>query len=143
MSAVTFNCRHCKTANRFNSANLSQNQNCQQCNKPLLDGVVIELLPHNYQALSSAKLPLILFMSGPNCSICKSFSSIFASAAKQCRGKYRFAEAYLPSNKALANKFRLRGVPAIAVIKAGKTRGLVNGGMRSKELLSFIRDSLD
>ncbi|NRA60887.1 MAG: hypothetical protein HRU25_08225 [Psychrobium sp.] len=143
MSAVTINCSGCNKSNRINSANITQQQRCQHCNKGMLDGVVIELLPHNYQALSGAKLPLIVFMSGPNCSICKSFSKIFASVAKQSEGKYRFGEAYLPKNSALANKFRLRGVPAIAVIKAGKVRGLVNGGMRQKELLDFIGESLN
>jgi len=115
---------------------------CKKCNSPLLDGVVIELLPHNFQPLSGSRTPLIIFMSGPNCKICKSFSEIFTSTVKQFNNKVRFSQAYLPNNKALVNKYKIRGVPTIALFKQGKLQAMVNGGMRKKELIQFINKTL-
>ena len=143
MSSFSLNCPQCKHSNRIASHQLSDDLSCQSCHKPLIKGTVVQVLPHNFVPLSGDKKPLILFISGPNCGICKSFSTIFAGLAKHSAGKYYFGEAYLPNNKAIANKLKLRGVPAIAIFKQGKIRGLVNGGMRKNELLKFINDSLD
>jgi len=109
----------------------------------MLDGTVVQMLAHNFMPLTQADLPLVVFISGPNCSKCHSFATIFAAFAKSNGGKYYFSEAYLPNNKAIANKLKLRGVPAIAIFKRGKLQGLVNGGMRSNELAKFIKDSLN
>jgi len=142
MSSININCPHCHKANRIASHQFKHEITCQYCNKNILKGVVSELLPHNFLPLTSAKQPLVLFISGPNCSKCKSFSMIFSAYAKQQNSELIFSEAYLPNNKALANKLKLRGVPAIAIFKNSKIRGLVNGGMRKGELTKFINDSL-
>ena len=142
MSSMSVNCPSCKVTNRISTIDMEHTPMCNKCKKPLLDGVVIELLPHNFQPLSGSRTPLIVFMSGPNCSICKSFSEIFSGTAKQFDNKVRFAQAYLPNNRALTNKYKIRGVPTIALFKQGKLQGMVNGGMRKKELIQFINKTL-
>ncbi|MGB1296896.1 MAG: thioredoxin domain-containing protein [Psychrobium sp.] len=142
MSSITVDCNACKTANKFPLANLEQGQQCEKCAKPITDGVVIEMLPHHFLPLSRSRRPLILFMSGPNCSICKSFSDIFAKSAQKFSNKVRFAHAYLPKNKALVSKYKIKGVPTVALFKQGKLQAMVNGGMRPKELANFINNSL-
>lgn len=142
MSAVSINCSHCQSVNRINHQQLDDNHHCNKCRHSVLDGGVIELQSHNFLPLSSAKIPLVIFMSGPNCSICKTFSSIFAASSKQHTNKMRFAHAYLPKHKALVSKYKIRGVPAIAIFKRGKLQAMVNGGMRKNELANFIKKTL-
>jgi len=142
MSSMSTNCPSCKLTNRINVMDIEQSPTCKKCRKPLLDGVVVELLPHNFQPLSSSRTPLIVFMSGPNCNICKSFGEIFSATAKQHTNKVRFAQAYLPNNKAFVNKYKIKGVPTIALFKQGKLQGMVNGGMRKNELSQFIKKTL-
>ncbi|MGB0833072.1 MAG: thioredoxin domain-containing protein [Psychrobium sp.] len=142
MSSITLDCNFCKTPNKFPLVELDQSRQCNKCTKSITDGVVIEMLPHHFLPLSRSKRPLIIFMSGPNCSICKSFSETFAKSAQKFNKKVRFAHAYLPKHKALVSKYKIRGVPSIALFKQGKLQSIVNGGMRPKELTNFINNSL-
>lgn len=142
MNNLSINCNACGKANKFSLTDINSAQVCLHCRQSILDGVVIEMLPHHFVPLSKAKVPLLVFMSGPNCSICKSFFEIFTKSARSHSGKVRFAHAYLPKNKAFATKYKLRGVPTIALFKQGKLKGMVNGGMRPKELSQFIANSL-
>lgn len=142
MTNLSINCGACGKPCKLSIPAINSDQRCLHCRKSLLDGVVIEMLPHHFLPLSKSKVPLVVFMSGPNCSICKSFYEIFSKSAKVHSGKVRFAHAYLPKNKAFATKYKLRGVPTIALFKQGKLKGMVNGGMRSKELAQFIANSL-
>jgi thioredoxin 2 len=142
MSSMSVNCPSCKATNRISVMSIDQSPTCSKCSKALLDGVVVELLPHNFQPLSGSQTPLIVFMSGPNCSICKSFSDIFSASAKQHANKVRFSQAYLPNNKALVSKYKIRGVPTIALFRRGKLQGMVNGGMKKNELAQFIKNTL-
>ncbi|WP_435273736.1 thioredoxin domain-containing protein [Psychrobium sp. nBUS_13] len=142
MSNFSVECSACASATKLSLSAINNKHECHHCRTPLLDGVVIEMLPHHFVPLSKAKVPLLVFMSGPNCSICKSFFEIFTKSARSHSGKVRFAHAYLPKNKAFATKYKLRGVPTIALFKQGKLKGMVNGGMRPKELSQFIANSL-
>ena len=139
---MSVNCPSCQSTNRISVSEIERSPNCNKCRKPLLDGVVVELLPHNFVPLSHSTTPLIIFMSGPNCSICRSFSEIFSASAKQHQNKIRFSKAYLPNNKALVSKYKIRGVPTIALFRRGKLQGMVNGGMKKNELAKFIKETL-
>ncbi|MEH6442753.1 MAG: thioredoxin domain-containing protein [Oceanospirillaceae bacterium] len=142
MSSVSFNCTKCKTTNRILLSDIEDAASCKKCNSELLDGVVIELLMHNFQALINSKKPLLVFMSGPNCSICKTFTPIFNTFAAQKNAKVRFAQAYLPKNKGLTNKYKIRGVPTVALFAKGKLQAIVHGGMRNNELAQFVKKNV-
>lgn len=142
MASVNIQCSHCDSPNKISNVALTESVKCQRCDKTLTKGQVLTLLPHNFAPLTMTDLPLVVFVSGPNCHICKSFTRILSSYAKANANKYLFGEAYLPKNKPLANKLKIRGVPAIAIYRKGKLRGVLNGGARAKELTQFINDSL-
>jgi thioredoxin 2 len=99
---------------------------------------VIPVLPHNINAISKSKLPVLMYFWGANCSSCKTFMPIVEKVAKQCRGKYRFASVFVPKNVALAKRYRVRGIPSFVLLKKGKQQAFVNGGLRQKELLQWL-----
>lgn len=141
MSSVSFNCSKCKATNRVALAQMESDPQCQKCRGSLLNHV-IELLPHNFQPLANANTPLLIFMSGPNCSQCKVFEPIFTQACQQLgksSTKIRFAKAYLPMNKGLMSKYKVRGVPTLVLIHKGKLQQIVHGGLRKSALLAFIK----
>jgi thioredoxin 2 len=141
MSSVSFNCQKCKTTNRISGVDVESSAKCQKCQSALLEGNVIELLPHNFQALAMSKKPLLIFMSGPNCSKCKIFAPIFEDVCTQLKKQSNvwFAQAYLPKNKPLMSKYKIRGVPTLVLVHKGKLQQIVHGGLRKNELLQFIK----
>lgn len=142
MSSVSLNCPKCKTTNRTPLAEIERDVQCQKCRNSLLNGSVIELLPHNFQSLANAHIPLLIFMSGPNCSQCKIFEPIFTQACQQLAktgAKVRFAKAYLPKNKGLMSKYKVRGVPTLVLVRKGKLQQIIHGGLRKNELLQLIK----
>jgi thioredoxin 2 len=53
-----------------------------------------------------------------------------------------FAQAYLPKNKGLTSKYKIRGVPTVALFARGKLQAIVHGGMRKNELAQFIKKNI-
>lgn len=141
MSRVSLECHFCRKVNQIESSAFEQASLCIHCHKDITDGCVMPVLPHNIVAISRSKLPLLMYFWGPNCGSCKIFMPIVEQVAKKCRGKYRFASVYVPKNMPLAKRYRIRGVPCIVLLKNAKQRAFVNGGMRQKELLSWLKNS--
>ena len=139
MSRISLDCKSCNKLNQIDLNSFDQPQQCVHCRKDLTDGSVMPVLPHNVKAITKGKLPLLMYFWGANCGNCKIFMPIVEQVAKQCHGKYRFASVYVPKNTGLAKRYRVRGVPSVVLLKKGKQQAFVNGGLRQKELLAWLK----
>ena len=141
MSRVSLECPFCAKTNQIELHQLDWENQCNHCNKNITDGCVMPILPHNVNAITSSKLPVLIYFWGANCSNCKVLMPIIEQVAKQCSGKYRFASVYVPKNMPLAKRYRVRGVPSMVLLKKGKQQAFVNGGLRQKELLQWLNNN--
>ena len=141
MSRFSIDCRHCNKVSQLELHHLNQENQCSHCGKGITDGCVIDLQPHNINAITKSKLPLMIYFWGANCSSCKMFMPIVEKIAKLSRGKYRFASVYVPKNQALAKRYRVRGIPSCVLLKNGKQQTFINGGLRQKELLQWLNSN--
>lgn len=139
MSRISLDCKFCHRVNQLPLSSFDQPHMCVHCSKDLTDGCVMPVLPHNVNAITNSKLPLLMYFWGANCGNCNIFMPIVEQVARKSRGKYRFAGVYVPKNSALARRYRVRGVPSFVLLKQGKQQAFVHGGLRQKELLQWLK----
>ncbi|MGF1871719.1 thioredoxin TrxC [Photobacterium indicum] len=142
MKLITVDCPHCNKANAISPQSLSNTVSCEYCRKPLLDGKPVEANTQNFDKLVLSPKPVVVAFWGPNCSPCNTFKPIFEKVASERQLQQRFLRVNSVQNKAIATKYRVRGVPTVMVFKKGRQQAVLNTGLKKKEFCLWLDDVL-
>lgn len=101
---------------------------------------VIELTKENFTAevLESKDLVLIDFWA-PWCTPCRMFSPVVDQIADEVRGKVKVGKVNVDEQPELAEKFEVRSIPMLVVMKDGKAVQTSTGVLDKKEVLAMLR----
>lgn len=97
---------------------------------------VIEINDKNYEEHSSG--PLLIEFGAEYCAPCKAVSLIFEDMSDEFPD-ITFGRADVEQAPALAARAGVRGIPAIAAVRAGKILGKKNGARSKDDIIALAK----
>lgn len=86
----------------------------------------------------SAKTPVLLDFWAEWCGPCKMLTPVLDELAGELAGKIKIAKVNVDENQALAEKFHIRSIPTLLVMKQGVVQEQLVGFMRKNDLLAKL-----
>jgi len=91
-------------------------------------------------AVIRSPLPVLVDFWAPWCGPCKMISPIVDEIAREGAGRFRIVKVNVDENPALAQRFGLRGIPALLFFAGGELRHQVTGLSPKKRLLEKLEE---
>ncbi|HTM49987.1 MAG TPA: thioredoxin [Bryobacteraceae bacterium] len=143
-------CNSCGTLNRVPPEKLRQNREpvCGRCKKPLMagepaGGVAIHVTDASFDSeVEKSALPVLIDMWAPWCGPCKMISPIVDELAAELAGRLRVAKMNVDDNPATAERFNIRGIPALLLLRSGREIDRIVGVQPKAEILRRLERAI-
>jgi thioredoxin 2 len=143
-------CNSCGTLNRLPAEKFQQNRApvCGRCKKPLIAGEAASGVPIHVTDASfdfevgKSTLPLLIDMWAPWCGPCQMISPIVDQLAEELAGRLRVAKMNVDDNPATAERFNIRGIPALLLLRNGREIDRIVGVQPRAEILRRLERAI-
>jgi thioredoxin 2 len=136
-------CPHCSALNRVPEDRLGEHPVCGRCKQPLFAGKPVTLTADNFDAVAArGDLPVVIDFWAPWCGPCLSFAPVFAEAATSLEPKLRLAKVDTEAQPALAQRFGIRSIPTLLVMRNGREVARQAGALNGMQLRQFLAGAL-
>jgi thioredoxin 1 len=92
----------------------------------------------NFQKLINGEKPVLIDFHAEWCGPCKTQGPILKELSEATDGKIRIVKIDVDKNQAIAQQYQVRGVPTLAIFKAGKMVWRASGVHSKQQLLEII-----
>lgn len=137
-SPLLIPCPHCQTKNRVPSDRLLSSPVCGRCKQAVLLEQPFELDASQYASQITGDLPVVIDVWAPWCGPCRSFAPTFAQAAKQLKGRCRFAKLNSEVQPQLATQLGIRSIPTLILLHQGQELNRQSGALPLPGLISWL-----
>ncbi|WP_114239359.1 thioredoxin TrxC [Dyella sp. C9] len=136
-------CPHCGALNRVPSERLAEKPVCGRCKQALFEGKPANLTQANFDAVAGrGDLPVVVDFWAPWCGPCLNFAPVFNEAAHQLEPKLRLAKVDTEAQPALAQRFGIRSIPTLLVLRGGREVARQAGALNASQLRQFLGGAL-
>lgn len=133
-------CAHCDAVNRVAAARLREAPVCGNCHQRLFSGQTRELSQANFQRfIERNDLPVVVDFWAPWCQPCLAMAPEYAAAAGELEPEARLTKVNTEANPNLANEFRIRSIPTLALFKAGSEVARQSGALTKADIVRWVR----
>lgn len=142
-TALNIPCPHCAALNRVPEDRLGEHPVCGRCKQPLFEGKPVALTAGNFDALATrGDIPAVIDFWAPWCGPCVSFAPVFAEAASSLEPQLRLAKVDTEAQPALAQRFGIRSIPTLLVMRNGQEIARQAGALNGLQLRQFLANAL-
>ncbi|MEQ5814212.1 thioredoxin TrxC [Marinobacter sp. NFXS11] len=133
-------CPHCHKVNRVPADKLSAGGNCGACKQPLWPDQVLELTDQSFAAHTGrSDVPVLVDFWASWCGPCKMMAPQFEQAAKDWRGKVRFAKLNTEQAQGPAGQFGIRSIPTMILFQNGREVARQSGAMNQAQISQWLQ----
>jgi thioredoxin 2 len=139
-------CPQCGAKNRVPREKLQQGLQpvCGQC-KTLLSfaSQPVTVTDSTFSSeVERSPLPVLLDMWAPWCGPCRAIAPVIEQLAAEMAGRVRVAKLNVDDNPETAERFNIRGIPALLVLKAGREIDRMVGVQPKSEIVRRLQQAI-
>jgi thioredoxin 2 len=137
--SLIIKCPVCGTNNRVPEAKLVSGQTpiCGRC-KAALPGTAkpLTLTDANFSSqVERSPLPVLVDLWAPWCGPCQVIAPVVEQLASELAGRLQVGKLNVDENPVIANRFQVRGIPCLLLLKAGREVDRIVGVQPKAEIL--------
>ncbi|HEX3681370.1 MAG TPA: thioredoxin [Bryobacteraceae bacterium] len=136
---LLIHCAACGADNRAPKEKLAQGLEpvCGRCKTPLpLDEKPITVTDASFSTeVERSRLPILVDMWAPWCAPCRVLAPVVEQLATEMAGRLRVAKLNVDENPVTAERFHVRGIPALLVFKDGREIDRMVGAQPKAEIV--------
>jgi thioredoxin 2 len=149
MEPQLIRCPACGTGNRVPGEKIAQGLKpvCGRCKTPLpvppLDTHPLNVTDSNFSAeVERSPVPVLLDMWAPWCGPCRMVAPVIEQLASKMAGRVRVAKMNVDDNPVTAERFRIRSIPALLVLKGGREVDRIVGVQPKAEIVRRLEHAI-
>jgi thioredoxin 2 len=139
-------CPTCGAKNRVPRDKVQQGLQpvCGQCKTPLsLANQPVTVTDGTFSSeVERSPLPVLLDMWAPWCGPCRVIAPVIEQVAAEMAGRVRVAKLNVDDNPETAERFNVRGIPALLVLKAGREIDRMVGVQPKSEIVRRLQQAI-
>jgi len=136
-------CPHCNALNRVPSDRIGEHPVCGRCKQALFQGKPVELTSSNFDAVAGrGDVPVVIDFWAPWCGPCRTFAPVFTEAARTLEPQLRLAKVDTEAQPALAQRYGIRSIPTLMVLRGGREIARQAGALNPMQLRQFLANAL-
>ncbi|MDQ6760521.1 MAG: thioredoxin [Acidobacteriota bacterium] len=139
-------CPSCGAVNRVPPEKLAQSGHpvCGRCKAALrIENKPVIVTDSNFsEEVESSPLPVLLDMWAAWCGPCRSIAPVIEELSTELAGRVRVAKLDVDQNPRTADRFQVRSIPALLVLKAGREVDRIVGAQPKSEILRRLQTAL-
>src|ERR1051326_5055995 len=131
-------CPTCGATNRIAPERLQPGRApiCGRCKTPLLIPSPFTGTDATFASeVEQSALPVLLDLWAPWCGPCRLIAPVVDELAKELAGRVRVGKLNVDENPAIAQRFQVRGIPALLVLKGGRELDRIVGVQPKAEIM--------
>ena len=144
MTERLITCPSCGTRNRLPPAQPGRKPVCGKCKAPLAAGVgPVEVTDASFSSeVENSATPVLLDLWADWCGPCHILAPTVDQLASEMAGRVKVGKLNIDENPDTANRFGVRSIPTLLVLKAGKEVDRLVGVQPKQEILRRLENVL-
>jgi thioredoxin 2 len=143
---LVIECPACGAKNRVPGEKLRRGLQpvCGHCKTPLsLHNQPVTVTDATFSSeVEGSPVPVLLDMWAPWCGPCRAVAPVIEQLATEMAGRVRVAKLNVDDNPLTAERFNIRGIPALLVLKAGREIDRLVGVQPKSEILRRLQQAI-